>query len=98
MRRDHAGDGYEALASCSDYLVEAVDGHVGSVETPLFPPYGSEPDYLVIRVAGPSGMLRPVVTTALVESVDPRRRLVRLRVTKKLIARLPEHLPLAQGS
>jgi hypothetical protein len=98
MRRDHAAQGREALASCNDYLVEAVDGRVGSVETPLFPRDGSEPDYLVLRVAGPSGVLRPVVTTALVESVDPRQRLVRLRVTKKLIALLPEHLPLAHGS
>jgi hypothetical protein len=36
-----------------------------------------------------------VVTTALVESVDPRQRLVRLRVTKKLIRSLPEDLPVA---
>jgi hypothetical protein len=98
MRREHAADGRESLASCNDYLVEGIDGHVGKVETPLFPPDGSEPDYLVLRVAVPSGVLRPVVTTALVESVDQRQRLVRLRVTKKLVSLLPEHLPLAHGS
>lgn len=96
MRR--ADDGREALASCNGYLVEAVDGCVGSVETPLFSQDRSDPDYLVLRVPRPEGLLRPIVTTALVESVDPGRSLVRLRVTKKLIARLPEHLPLADGS
>jgi hypothetical protein len=95
MRQDRAPAGREALASCNDYLVEATDGRVGEVETPLFPSDGFEPDYLVLRVVGPSRVLRPVVTTALVESVDPRQRLVRLRVTKKLIRSLPEDLPVA---
>ena len=85
----------EALASCNDYLVDALDGRVGEVETPLFPPDGSEPDYLVLRINGPSGLRRPVVTTALVERVDSRRRLVRLHLTKEQIKSLPEDLPLA---
>jgi hypothetical protein len=85
----------DALASCNDYLVEATDGQVGTVETPLFPPEGSEADYLVLRVAGSSRARRRVVTTALVRDVDPTRRLVRLRVTKAELERLPEDLPLA---
>jgi hypothetical protein len=95
MVRSTAGRKRDALASCNDYLVEASDGHVGTVETPLFPPEGSEADYLVIRVAGSSRGRRRVVTTALVKDVDPKRRLIRLRVTKDELERLPEDLPLA---
>lgn len=95
MRRFPAAREREALASCNDYLVEAIDGHVGEVETPLFPPDGSEPDYLVLRVVGRAGLRRPVVTTAVVERVDSRQRLVWLHLTKEQVASLPEDLPLA---
>lgn len=95
MRRFPAVDEREALATCNDYLVDALDGRVGEIETPLFPPDGSEPDYLVLRIIGPSGVRRPVVTTALVERVDSRRRLVRLHLTRRQIETLPEDLPLA---
>lgn len=95
MRRYPASDEREALASCNDYLVDAIDGHVGEVETPLFPPDGSEPDYLVLRVVGPSGVRRPVVTTAVVEEVDSRQRRVRLHLTREQVDGLPDDLPLA---
>jgi len=85
----------EALASCNGYLVEASDGAVGEVETPLFPADRSEPDFLVLRVRGRLRVRHPVVATALVGEVDPRRRLVRVEGTKGQIERLPEHLPLA---
>lgn len=84
-----------ALASCNGFLVEASDGEVGEVETPLFPPDRSEPDYLVLRVRGRLRVRRPVVATALVGEVDPCRRRVRVHGTKGQIERLPEHLPLA---
>jgi hypothetical protein len=95
MRRFPAAGEREALASCNDYLVDAIDGHIGEVETPLFPPDGSEPDYLILRVSGSGGARRRVVTAALVEEVDSRQRLVRLHLTKEQIKRLPEDLPLA---
>jgi hypothetical protein len=98
MRRFPVAREREALASCNDYLVDAIDGRVGEIETPLFPPDGSEPDYLVLRIIGPSGVRRPVVTTALVEAVDSRQRLVRLHLTREQIESLPEDLPLANGS
>jgi hypothetical protein len=97
MRRFLAVREREALASCNDYLVDAIDGPVGEVETPLFPPNGSEPDYLLLRVDGPKGVRRPVVTTALVEEVDAEQRLVRLQLTRDQIAVLPEDLPLANA-
>jgi hypothetical protein len=86
---------WEALASCSGFSVQASDGRVGEVETPLFPPDRSEPDYLVVRAAGPLRGRRRVVATLFVEEVDPARRLVCLRGTRDEIANLPEHLPLA---
>jgi hypothetical protein len=98
MRRFPVAREREALASCNDYLVDAIDGPVGEIETPLFPPDGSEPDYLVLRINGPTGVRRPVVTTALVEVVDSRQRLVRLHLTRREIESLPEDLPLANGS
>jgi hypothetical protein len=86
---------WEALAFCSGYSVEASDGRVGEVETPLFPPDRSEPDYLIVRAGSPLRGRRPVVATIFVEEVDPARRLVCVRGTRDEIANLPEHLPLA---
>jgi hypothetical protein len=95
MKRGLTDHELELLASSSGYAVEASDGHVGEVETPLFPPDRSDPDYLVIRVGGTAGLRRPVVATVLVEEVDDAHGLVRVRGTKDEIATLPEHLPLA---
>ena len=93
----HALDvpGRLALAFCSGFDVVADDGHVGVVETPLFPPSGDEPDFLIVRTGGPLRHRRPVVAIALVDSVDPTERVVRLQGSKDEIEHLPEHLPLA---
>jgi len=91
----HPDRPFRLLASCHGYAVEADDGRVGQVETPLFPPSGDRPDYLVLRVGRPIWTRRPVVSTALVTHVDQRSRLVRVRGTCEQIAHLPEHLPLA---
>jgi hypothetical protein len=95
VRRFLAAGEREALASCYGYLVQASDGRVGEVETPLFPPDGSEPDYLILRTGGALRARRPVLATALVEKVDPARRIIRVYGTKGQIQSLPEHLPLA---
>jgi len=90
-------EGLPILACCSGFHVEAADGVVGEVETPLFPPDASAPDYLVIRVSRRGRVSRPVVATALVESVDPGRRVIVLRGSNREIMGLPERLPLAIG-
>jgi hypothetical protein len=95
VKRTLAAGERGALASCNGYLVQASDGQVEAVETPLFPPDRSEPDYLVLRVGGPLGGRRPVLATVLVEEVDSHGRLIRVRGTKGQIESLPEHLPLA---
>ncbi|MGH3050918.1 MAG: hypothetical protein ACRDLK_12245 [Gaiellaceae bacterium] len=82
------------LALSSGFVVAASDGEVGVVETPLFPPDETAPDFLVLRV-GRLHPRRPVLAAALVESVDLRRRLVRVHASKRDILDLPEHLPLA---
>jgi hypothetical protein len=82
------------LAFTFGYAVEADDGPVGVVETPLFPPDRSEPDFLVLRV-GRLHPRRPVVSAARVDDVDPTRRIVHIRGRRDEIADLPEHLPLA---
>lgn len=87
-----------ALASCSGYRVEASDGVVGEVDTPLFPPDRSEPDYLILRAGNPLGALRPVIAAALVDEVDALDRRVRVRGTRADIESLPGNLPLAQGA
>ena len=84
----------EALARCHGYLVAAHDDLVGEVETPLFPPDGAHPDFLILRVPGPPGPRRPVIAAALVEEVDAAARILYLRGTRDEIAALPEHLPL----
>lgn len=83
------------LALCSGFTVEANDGTVGVVETPIFPPDEAAPDFLVLRVGGRVHPRRPVLATALVESIDPRSRVVRVRASRKDVLHLPEHLPLA---
>lgn len=83
-----------SLAFSGGFAVEASDGEVGVVETPLFPPDETVPDFLVVRV-GRLNRRRPVIPVALVESVDPDARVVRVRGTRSEIAELPEHLPLA---
>jgi hypothetical protein len=90
-----AGEKHEALAYCGGFRVEASDGVIGEVETPLFPPDAAAPDYLVIRASGRGRVHRPVVPTALVDRVDAVGRVVVLRGHWWDIARLPEHLPLA---
>jgi hypothetical protein len=88
------GQDHGALASCGGYRVEAVDGVVGEVETPLFPPDAAVPDYLVVRATARGRVVRPVVPAAFVVSVDPDDRVVVLRGLGGEIVRLPEHLPL----
>jgi hypothetical protein len=89
------GNRLRALGSCTGFRVETADGVVGRVETPLFPPDAVAPDYLVIRADGRGRVRRPVVPTALVERVDPVRRVVVIRGRRHEIANLAEHLPLA---
>jgi hypothetical protein len=85
-----------SLATSHGFAVFAWDGPVGSVDTPLFPPDSHEPDYLVVQTKPPSPR-RPVVSTALVEHVDPARQIVYVRGTEREVSDLPEHLPLASG-
>lgn len=91
----HGNEGIETLLSVSSgFAVEASDGPVGVVETPLFPPDETAPDFLVVRV----GRIRPrhpVLPAALVEEVDAAARVVRVHGRRDEIERLPEHLPLA---
>lgn len=89
----HSDDAILALSS--GFTVVAGDGPVGVVETPLFPPDQSAPDFLVLRVGDRLHQRRPVLPAALVERVDPHARVVRVHGSRDEIARLPEHLPLA---
>jgi hypothetical protein len=82
------------LALCGGFSVEASDGTVGVVETPLFPPDETVPDFLVLRV-GRLHPRRPILAAGLVERVDPLERVVHVRACRSDIIRLPEHLPLA---
>jgi hypothetical protein len=82
------------LALSGGFAVVADDGVVGVVETPLFPPDGTEPDFLVLRI-GRLHPRRPILSATLVEHVDRDARRVRVRGSRDDIERLPEHLPLA---
>lgn len=88
-------EGHRILAYCTGFDVEAADGVVGKVETPLFPPDAAVPDYLVIRASRHGRIRRPVVAAVLVERIDLSRRVIVLRGTEREITRLPQHLPLA---
>jgi hypothetical protein len=83
------------LAACGGFRVEASDGLVGIVETPLFPPDASTPDFLVVRAGRRLHPRRPVVPAALVEDVDAQARIVHVHGCSEDIVRLPEYLPIA---
>ena len=83
------------LAGSAGFEAVARDGALGTVETPLFPPDAREPDFLILCIRGWTGTRRPIVSTALVEAVDADRRVVRLAGSRREIARLPEHVPIA---
>jgi hypothetical protein len=83
-----------ALACSHGYLVIGRDGPLGIVATPLFPPEGDEPDYLVVRRRRRRRRAsHPLVHISLVRSAEPG--VVRLAATSEEIDRLPERLPLA---
>jgi hypothetical protein len=88
-------EGHRVLAHCSGFTVEAADGVVGEVETPLFPPDGAVPDFLIVRTSGRARVRRPVLATALVERIDMSRRVIVVRGSEQQIKALPEQLPLA---
>jgi hypothetical protein len=83
------------LATCSGFTAHAVDGCVGTVERPLFPPDRDEPDFLVVCARRRLRRRHPVVAVDLVEAVDCRARRVYLRGNVDCLAALPEALPLA---
>jgi hypothetical protein len=88
--------GTSNLTGCEGFHVLAEDGLVGKVERPLVPPDGSDPDFLIVRL--PRRRLRtrlPVVSTALVSGLDSARRLIWVRGSRREIASLPEHVPVA---
>ena len=65
------------LSSAHGFSVEALDGDVGEVETPLFPPAGGAPDFLVVRLAGDDAGFA-VVPVQLVARIDVAARRVSL--------------------
>jgi hypothetical protein len=73
------------LAASHGFLVEALDGDVGEVETPLFPPAGSEPDFLVVRLAEDEAHFA-VVPVQVITSVDAEARLIRLEASRSAVA------------
>jgi hypothetical protein len=84
-----------ALARCHGFLAVGENGPLGEVETPLFTGDRAEPDFLVIRLTAKGESRRPLVPVALVEAVDERCELVRLRTEVGELFELPERLPLS---
>ena len=83
------------LAGCAGFRLDAEDGAVGVVDTPLFPWATAAPDFLVARTGSRLHPRRPVVPVTLVTGVDPVERVVSVAGTRSEIAALPEHLPVA---
>jgi hypothetical protein len=72
----------------------ARDGICGTVETPLFPPDGGLPDFLVLRLDERKRPTFAIVHAALVSRIDRERELVYLDATEAELAALPKELPL----
>jgi hypothetical protein len=81
------------LATSHGYAVEADDGDVGEVETPLFPPAGAEPDFLVVRLASDMSQFA-VVPVHVVSNVDPASRRIKLDASRSAVAAMPRDIPL----
>jgi hypothetical protein len=94
-RTDEATFGHRpAAASITEGdAVVADDGVLGRVER-LLSLEARAPVYLVVRIGRGLRRRYPIVPVSLVEGVDTRRRLVRLRGKRKSIGRMPETLPL----
>lgn len=83
------------LAGYAGYRLDAEDGPVGVVDTPLSSGSGTAPDFLVARTGPLLCQRRPVVPVSLVTHVDAAARVVTVRSTDGEIAAPPEHLPVA---
>ena len=73
------------LAASHGFSVEATDGDIGDVETPLFPPAGGAPDFLVVRLAGAEADFA-VVPVQLVTQIDLAARQVSLSASRSDVA------------
>lgn len=82
------------LAGCHGFSVVVAEGRVGSVETPLFPETGGDPDYLLVRTTDVIRGAFRVVPATLIRRVEPIYRTVVLAADLDAVAALPEHLPL----
>jgi hypothetical protein len=79
-----------SLRGCHGYELEAIDGVVAEVETPLFPPHSADPDYLLLRLRQP-GRLFPefaLLPAGAVASVDGETRRVTVSASGREIRRL----------
>jgi hypothetical protein len=84
------------LSHSHGFAAVGSDGTLGIVETPVFPPSSSRADFLIVRTQRPGcRSRRPLISVALVESVDPAARVVRFQGTVQELEHLPESLPLA---
>ena len=81
----HTSSADARLAASHGFSVKANDGDVGEVETPLFPPTGAEPDFLVVRLASDEASFA-VVPVQVIESIDPDARLIRLDASRDAVA------------
>ncbi len=63
------------------------------METPLFPPAGAEPDFIVIRLEGDEPAFA-VVPVRLISSIDTDGRRVQLEASRETIADLPGDIAL----
>ncbi|MEZ5102089.1 MAG: hypothetical protein R3C15_20255 [Thermoleophilia bacterium] len=84
-----------ALARCHGWQVDALDGTVGQVETPLFPDAEPAPDYLVVRLPYDRGWSFAIVPVGRIARVDPEHERLTLDVTRDAIRRYPQRLPIA---
>jgi hypothetical protein len=84
----------DPISASHGFLVVSPAGPAGVVETPIFPPDCSRPDFLIVRAGGRARTHFPVVPVARVVEIDPRRQIVRIDVPRADLRRLPERLPL----
>ena len=80
------------LAGSHGFTVAAEGISIGSVETPVFPETGIDPDYLVVRTSDHVPGTFRIVPATLIERVDAGSQLVVLAIGADAFAALPERL------
>jgi hypothetical protein len=78
----------QSPGACHGFTLVGTDGPIGFVETPLFPPDCTDPDFLLVRLR--SSGTRRLVPTGHIETIDPSAQIVHVDQTRADVLAFPD--------